>query len=160
MAVIPYCGWPGTNRRPLVWEPSLLAYSGFVLEPHLHRFARRGYWQDFVHQAGEVYFETLLRRWVLLRMVGTRLQPRQPELAEQLGHAALVERNREVAGDLRAQINAAPPHNAVFLRIRPFDHYVLQFSHLRLVQRRRASRAPAGCQAGNVRRVVAMHPVA
>src|SRR5271166_1613065 len=73
------------------------------------------------------FFESLLRCGIFLRAGRARLQPRQAKLAQQLGHAALVERDREVVGDLRAQINAAPTHNPVFLGIRALDYQLLQF---------------------------------
>jgi hypothetical protein len=63
-------------------------------------------------------------------MVWPRLQPRQPELVQPLADRALVHLDPEPAYDLGAQVNAAPSHDLVPLRIGPRHHQGLQLSFL------------------------------
>ena len=61
--------------------------------------------------------------------------------------------------DLRAQIEATPAHHGVPLRIRPFDHDLFEFRHLRVSQNWRAPWAGAGPQSRHALVIVAMDPV-
>jgi len=66
-------------------------------------------------------------------MEGPRLQPGQAELVQPFAHRALVHFHREAARDFALQVNAAPAHHAIALRVRPLRDQRLQ---LRLLRRR------------------------
>lgn len=59
-----------------------------------------------------------------------------------------------------SQIDAAPAHNLVDLRVRPVHHKRQQLRHLRFIQQWRRANTNPGDQPGQTLRVVAMHPVA
>ena len=93
-------------------------------------------------------------------MERTRLQPGQIQLAQPFSDGPFGNLDGETAGDLRAQINAAPADHAVFLRIGPLQNQGFQFGQLRASQRGWLARAMARLQARNPCRIVAVHPVA
>ncbi len=51
-------------------------------------------------------------------MIRTWLKPGQLQLAQPFADRALAHRHCEASGDLVAQINAPPPHNLMYCRIR------------------------------------------
>jgi hypothetical protein len=93
-------------------------------------------------------------------MERTRLQPGQIQLAQPFSDGPFGNLDGETAGDLRAQINAAPADHAVFLRIGPLQNQGFQFGQLRASQGGWLARAMARSQARNPCRIVAVHPVA
>ena len=87
------------------------------------------------------------------------LQARQAKLVQPFADCALMHRHRPAARHLRLQINAAPTHHLVRLRVRAADDQFAQFGLLRSGQIRLPARAGARLQAGNALSIVAMHPV-
>ena len=92
-------------------------------------------------------------------MQGPGLQPGQAKLTQPCAHRALVHHHGKPTGDFRAQVDTAPAHHLVQMRVGARDHQRLQFSFLDFRQQRRAARTAARSQARDPLVVVAMHPV-
>jgi hypothetical protein len=74
-------------------------------------------------------------------MVWPRLQPGQAKLVQPPANRALAHLDPKPAGDLGAQVNAAPPHHLVPLRIGPGHHQGPQLGLLLGRQQRRTAGA-------------------
>src|ERR671928_512914 len=86
-------------------------------------------WQSF--------FESRLRGRVLLRVTRPRLQPGEMQAAQQLAPGTLMEGDGKLLPDPPLQVDTAPAHHAVALKLRPpFD----PFRHLRLRRGRQPGR--------------------
>jgi hypothetical protein len=93
-------------------------------------------------------------------MIRTRLHASQFELAQPLADRAFGDRYRETPGHLCAQVNTAPTHDPVLLRIRTGDNQFAQLSHLHFGQLRCRARRTPRQQACNTDFIKAVHPVA
>jgi len=110
-------------------------------------------------QAKRSFFKCLLRGEVALGIVRSRLHARQSHPVQQLADGALVHLHVEAFGDLIAQIDTAPAHDAMACRIRPGQNDVLQFGHLLIRQGRRPPAARRISEPCDPIGIVTMHPV-
>src|SRR5689334_3913273 len=105
-------------------------------------------------------FERLLRRLVGLRVPGPDRHAGEAEPAQDLADRALAQPDREAGLDQRLEVDPAPPHHAVPVRVRPPLHGGHQLGLLLGRETRLAPRPGPVAQAGEALRVVAVHPVA
>src|SRR5271166_7190926 len=105
------------------------------------------------------FFKSHLGLQVLLRVVGSRLQPGHSKLAQPFAHGLLAHRHRPSRGDLFAKVDTAPTHHPVPLWIRPFEHDGFQFLPAGLIQSRWAARTGPRSQPCHAIGVEAMNPV-
>src|SRR5689334_8811883 len=105
-------------------------------------------------------FERRLRRLVRLRVLGTHRQAGEAEPAQHLADRALVQPDREAGLDQGPQVDPAPAHHAVPVRVRPPLDGGGQLRFLLGREPRLASRSMTVVQAGEALLVVPMHPVA
>ena len=78
-----------------------------------------------------------------------RLQAGQVQRAQPCAGRGNMRRDLETPADLALQINAAPPHDAVPVQVRPVERTLLEFGHLRIAQVRRPTGNRLVRQPGN-----------
>ena len=105
------------------------------------------------------FFKSHLGLQILLRVVGSRLQPGHSKLAQPSAHGLLAHRHRPSRGDLFAKVDTSPTHHPVPLWIRPLEHDGFQFLPAGLIQSRWAARAGPRSQPCHAIGVEAMNPV-
>ena len=145
----------GGGPRPVSAEPVLIA-SGTRPRPACRGRARAA----LPPPARRSLLERLLRRLVRLRVPRPDRHAAEAEPAQHLADRALVQPDREAGLDQRLEVDPAPAHHAVPVRVRPPLHGGRQLGLLLGREPRPAPRPGPVAQAGEALGVVAVHPVA
>ena len=151
---------PGAGACPLPYQAVLLAQTHLVLPPDLDRCGGRQVGCRRSQRAREVFFERLQNLGILVRMTRSGTDERKAEIVQQARDRSLVIVHPEAVADHRFEVDPAPPHHAVGLRIGAGFHQRRQFRLLGHRQLRNRARRLSVVQALRAFRVETMHPVA